>query len=272
MVPMIDTGAAPSRPKIDPGAVPEAPAKISFSFEYWNQMKYFGLDSSGIDWVVGFFDRIREISRFTRDQWNAQIYGNAYVKKKWRYHKVDWAATNIPIKKSDIVWVSKSILENDAEYPFFQFGLGAGGGRFAGFWETDERFAIVLLDPHHNLQPAGDFGYRVTDCAPQEEGHALLHLALDNTRQSLKCKEVECSVHAELAQITVRRNLVGAYAYQDTLPIGIDKNDAESIRELLAAGTVKSVNEILKRGISLYSEELLKQQIEAEERTPADRG
>lgn len=268
-MPRINAGPAPrDRATIISGDKPKAPAKLSFSFQYWSQARFFALTNIAMDWVVEFFARLKELCGFTRDEWDTEVLGNRRSGGRWHYHPVIWDATNIPIKKDEIDWVPKAILQNEDEYPFYQIGLGAGGGRFAGFWETPDRFAIVLLDPLHNLYPAKQLNYKVTDCLVHPSSAELMHLAIDQVRRDLPCAVDACPVHAGLAKITLEKNVDGAHYFNEVLPVGADVDDRRMLHELLAAGKVKSVSEILKRGLTSYSDELLEEMIAADKAAP----
>jgi hypothetical protein len=252
-VPRIEVGQTPKRrTPIQTGEPATRSGKISLSFEFWRQIKYFGLDRTEMDWVIGLLDRLREISRFTKEEWEAETLGNRYGGNRWHYHQVNWNARNIPIQKSNLNWVPSQILDNEDEYAFWQVGFGAGGGRAAGFWETEDRFAIVLLDPHHNLAPSKDYNYKTTECHP--EGHAaeLLRLAVDRARSSLTCSPDTCSIHGSLTQITLGREIRDVYHFAEMIPLGLEEQTSRDLKELLEAGRIPSLHDVVKRGVSAY--------------------
>jgi hypothetical protein len=77
---------------------------------------------------------------------------------------------NIPIPKEQIDWLGDYASD---EYEFVQFHVSKALGRVVGFFDEEQTFQIVLFDPFHNIQPAGDFDYRVRataigDCAPPD--------------------------------------------------------------------------------------------------------
>lgn len=147
------------------GTIPRAKTnsiKWSFSFRYFNQMEFFGLDVSKADaiWFVSLLDRLKELSSYELDK----FLSDTQAMKSWRYHVIKWDAKNIPIRRTDINWVDKHIIENETEFPFWQFMISKAVGRVVGFWdENNEIFNIVLLDPMHNIQPSKDYNYQVTD-------------------------------------------------------------------------------------------------------------
>lgn len=246
--PRIISGAAVRDYGIDAGERADPPPKISFSFQYWNEMRFFSLSDVEMPWAHRLFARMREISRFTREEWDAEVALNRRAANRWHYHEVDWTAHGIPIEKYDINWVPKQILDNEGDFAFYQFGLGRDGGRVAGFWEKPHRFAIVLFDPNHSLQPSKDYGYEVVDCEPHPEPGALVRLAVDQVRSELKCSKDECEVHAALTQITVK-NVDRAYGYRDLAFLGLDERDQKNVADLLGNRRAKSINEIFKFGV-----------------------
>lgn len=255
-VPRINVGQTPKgRTPIRTGDPATRSGKISLSFEYWKQRKHFGLDRTQMDWVVGLLDRLREICRFTKEEWENETLGNRRGGNRWHYHHVNWDARNIPIQKSDLNWIPSQILDNDVEYTFWQVGFGAGGGRAAGFWETEDRFAIVLLDPHHNLAPSRDYGYRVTECHPENQAAEFLRLAVDRARGGLTCAPEACPIHGSLTQITLGREIRDAYHFAEMIPLGLEEQASRDLKELLETGRIPSVHEIVRRGISAYMKE-----------------
>ena len=118
----------------------------------------------------------------------------------------------------------------------------------------------MLLDPLHNLQPAGGrYGYRVTDCATQPDQAALVHLAVDRARASLKCAEGACEVHQALATITVRKRIDGAQHYNEVISFGLDESDQKNLGELLAEKRARSVNDVFKKGVDTLVKEWIEE-------------
>ncbi|MFA6090005.1 MAG: hypothetical protein WC755_09185 [Candidatus Woesearchaeota archaeon] len=192
--------------------------KWSFSFEHFNQIQYFGLDR-GVNnsWFVSLIERMKELSSIHPED----FFRNRILKDRWRYHEVNWNSTNIPISKSDLKWVDKELLNNDIDFPFYQFHVSKAKGRIVGFWNGGHTiFYIVLLDPLHNIQPAGGkYNYRVDDCYPL--GCHLSSLTKDIEDIKAKpCKVDGCDIFKNIMAIPKRQNdtnAVVAYLDDDTL-------------------------------------------------------
>ena len=131
MAKQIVSNAKPSaRSPINAGEPPKRPPKVTFSFQHWRQTRYFGFERTQKDWFIGMLERLNIISGLTRAQWDNQARGT----DAWRYHRIDWNATNIPIKKADLHWLPKD-MQNEENYPFYQMGPRRGtrtGRRFLG--------------------------------------------------------------------------------------------------------------------------------------------
>lgn len=131
--------------------------KWSFSFRYWRQLEHFGLGASKSSWFVSLLVRLQELSEKSIDS----FLSSRVEKDSWRYHEINWSQTNIPLKISDLDWLDSKYLDNQDEFPIFQFQVSKSLGRVVGFWDESYTFNIILLDPCHNIQPAKSHNYRV---------------------------------------------------------------------------------------------------------------
>lgn len=254
MAPRIVAGLTPAKgPRITSGEKPEAGRKLTFSFEYWKQIPYFGMDRVEGDWFIGFLDRLKVISQFTPSEWMRESSRG----EAWRCHPIDWQKKNIPIRKRDLVWVPAEIRDNEAEYEFVQFGLGAGHGRVVGVWLDSERFAIVLLDPAHNIQPAEKWGSKIQECNEQPSTAGLVHIAVDRARKELKCDPAHCSAHEVFATVSIRKDFGAEAAYHEVVSVEVDYADQSNLQDLLKGGHIKSVRDVLKKGIDVAQSEYL---------------
>ena len=167
--------------------------KISFSFAYFKQYRYFGLNGVNASWFASLLDRLKDISDKSPD-----IMGDYTARKQYRIHPVEWGQPNIPIQRADLDDVPKSYLDNDAEYPILQFTISKSMGRVAGFFDEESSvFYIVLLDPKHNLQPSKDHGYKVDDTTPLPTPYEVaLHLTT-RCSQSANCPVVSNKITAD---------------------------------------------------------------------------
>lgn len=243
--------AKPKKFGINAGDAPAPDPKLTISFEYWRQVEYFAFDPSPQAWLVDLLTRIGVVSQFTREQWN----GEAKDRPPWRYHRVTLEGS-CPIRRLDLNWLPKTVVNDEEQFPFYQFSLGTGDGRVLGYWETNDRFAVILLDPHHNLYPDERFG-GVKECVESPGQTGLVHLALDYVRETRQCTDDTCAVHRELATIAVRKRVDGAHHFAEGFSVGLDTTDKERVEHLLAHRPGISVNAILKRGIQACEDEWL---------------
>jgi hypothetical protein len=121
------------------------------------------------------------------------ILDNKKEREHYRLHIIDFNAPNCPIRRSEIPSVPKEILENEDEFPFWQFQLSMGTGRVIGFFDTDkEIFFVVFFDPKHNMQPSKNYHYAVNPTilatTPYEE--LLASMAIAEELRS-KCEYVK---------------------------------------------------------------------------------
>lgn len=75
-------------------------------------------------------------------------------------------------------WIYKDYLENEEDFPLYQFQISMANGRVVGFFDENWVFNIVLVDPNHNMQPSKDYDYRVTPCFPLDNHYECLKKAI----------------------------------------------------------------------------------------------
>ncbi|WP_406825429.1 hypothetical protein [Pedobacter sp. KACC 23697] len=132
---------------------------FSFSFKYYKQIPNFEVGQVPNNWFVSLIDRLTELCK---KEWAS--FEKDYVEKKaFRYHAIDWGSKNIPIQRGDLNWIDKHYLENEEDFPMFQFHVSKALGRVVGFWDGYHVFQIVLLDPEHNIQPSNYNAYKIRD-------------------------------------------------------------------------------------------------------------
>jgi len=206
----------PTTPNVSKPLVETVPGKQkwSFSFQYFNQIQYFGLDR-GVNnsWFVSLLERMKELSAMYPEE----FFKDRILKDRWRYHTIDWNSKNIPITKDELNWVDKEFLENDIDFPFYQFMISKAKGRIVGFWNRGHTlFHIVLLDPLHNIQPAGrKYNYRVDDCYPLNCHYSSLTKDLEDIK-SRPCTVKDCKTFSSLMSIPRKQNDTNAFvAYLD---------------------------------------------------------
>jgi len=207
----------------------------SFSFKYFKQIKHFGLGETSTKWFVSLLEKLSDLSKEKIDD----FFKVHQTKEANRYHKIDWGATNIPITRNNLHWIDKNIIENEEDYPFFQFQISKGLGRIVGFWEENYRFFnIVLLDSKHNLQPSKNYNFKIDETTIEHCELTTLLLAIDKLK-GLKCLHDGCKFKEELCNLPLkvdRGKLVCFLLEEEYYQEFIDKTKAKSIKDLIELG------------------------------------
>lgn len=160
----------------------------SFSFKYFRQKKHFGFSHTEASWFISLLERLQDLSSINKEDFER----NPVLKNKYRYHTIDWNGESVPINKSDLDWVHSDFLNNDDEFPFYQFHVSKALGRIVGFWNnTSTVFHIVLLDPMHNIQPSDYNDYKVKECHPTPCEYTMLLSHIDELK-SKSCTNDDC--------------------------------------------------------------------------------
>ncbi|MFK7796505.1 MAG: hypothetical protein AB8E82_03560 [Aureispira sp.] len=228
-------------PKIPSSKIKQSP-KWAFSFEYYKQIPYFGLDRSDSKWFISLLEKLRELGQTQVDSFKI----NQPKKQVWRYHAVDWNLTNVPIKRSDLDWLPLDYLNNEDDFPILQFQVSKALGRVVGFWGIDSNvFYIVLLDPLHNIQPSGGkYGYKIDDCKPLSCQYSSILADIDQAKKK-KTEYCEgCTVFEHFSKIPTKNNRTNFFA------VFVD----DDINERLISMN-RDVNDILEMGLLQYDEE-----------------
>ena len=188
----ISAGLVESGRKIEPQGVGDLLLcnKLCFGFTYFREAENFGLKTRGKPisnrWMISFVSKLRELGKYSKDE----LDDNRVLRDRLRHHKVDWHARNIPISREDFSWLPHEY-QNDDDYPFWQFQLSSGTGRFLGFYDECYVFQIVYIDPLHNAQPSGNYAYKVDTCSPLRTELdyviACLHEVYSNCRLFCSC-------------------------------------------------------------------------------------
>lgn len=207
----------------------------SFSFRHFKQIDYFGLGEISSKWFVSLLERLRDLSKEDIDT----FFKDHRTKEANRFHKINWDAQNIPIKRSDIDWIDKNIIDNDEDYPFFQFQISSGLGRVIGFWNEDYRyFNIVLLDPKHNLQPSKNYNYRVDMTTIEYCELTSLLMDIDRIKGS-KCLIDGCHCKDEMNKLPTKLHR-GRFVYfqieEDYYDEFLIKTKNKSIKDIIELG------------------------------------
>ncbi len=192
-----DPGKPTTGPKPQLSILPEK-IEWRFSFRYFNEIEFFGLQFAKPGWMSSLLDRLRTISMI--DVIEFHKITSKKDRESLRYHPIDWNSKNIPIQRKDLTWLDKKVIDNIEEVDFFQFHLSKSLGRIVGYWASDYSvFYVVLVDPMHNIQPSGDYNYRVDPCEPAETDFAILHKVVDDTLKQ-KCNVSNCTMINKLRE------------------------------------------------------------------------
>jgi hypothetical protein len=170
--------------------------KWAFSFEYFRQIEYFGLGETNSKWFVSLMDKLRDLSHVNPQEFER----NKMLKTANRYHKINWQSKNIPYQRIDFNWISKDIMNNDEEFPFFQFQISKALGRIIGFWDLNRTFQVVLLDSKHNMQPSKVYDYKVDDTTELACEMTSLLVDLEGIK-NINCSNQNCEVKASLRKL-----------------------------------------------------------------------
>jgi len=110
-------------------------------------------------WFVSVLERLKDLNGIDLHE----FITSTPMRSNNRYHPIDWNHTNTPLKRTDFSWVRKEIIDNEDDFPFYQFQISKALGRVIGFWNSSHNlFHVVLLDPAHNMQPSGGkYKYKV---------------------------------------------------------------------------------------------------------------
>lgn len=222
---------------------PSPPKRWTFSFRFWQQREYFGLSSKEAKWFVSLLVRLVELSRLEVDQFRS----DRTVQDAWRYHPINWTQTNIPVQRADLDWIDPVYLKNETEYPLYQFMISTALGRVVGFWDENDVFNVVLLDPLHNIQPTKRFNYRVDKCYPVSCMYSSLLIELQNA-QVVACTGTNCPADRAF------RGLPSNDHKTEVILVPLDQTTQQSIAALIADGEIQSYSDLLESGLLYYWE------------------
>lgn len=205
----------------------------SFGFKYFRQIDFFGLSYCDNSWFASLFGRLQETSKM-------EYTGLTEVLDEgYRYHIINWNAKNIPLQRQEFDWVDKKYLNNEDEYPFCQFHVSKGKGRIVGFWDENNIFQIVVLDPLHNLQPSNYNEYELRECYPAQSEYESILRDIEETK-AIGCEVADCKTFKRLFEIPSYINNT------NVILAHLDDEFHATYKELLQK---KTFTEILQAGI-----------------------
>ncbi|SIT17934.1 hypothetical protein SAMN05421772_13312 [Paracoccus saliphilus] len=204
-------------------------------------MEFFGLDTVNARWFVSMLERLRQLSSEEVDR----MLRDPAAQDRLRYHPINWAAKNIPIRKDQLESLPAHY-RDDPEYELHQFQVSTGQGRVVGFFDEHWIFNVVLLDPLHNLQPSRNFEYKVDPCSPLScEITALREGMLQGLSH---CQQAACAAASHFRQLATAQQ-VHLEAF-DILMVKIsDPALLGTAKELVKNGDAASLADIFETGI-----------------------
>ncbi len=249
--PRITLGQAPNSGPVprEDGAPPKE-KRWTFSFRFWRQVENFGFNGANLDlgWFVSLLDQLRALSEETVDA--IRRGRDSQKAAALRYHQINWSQQNIPLQRQDFVWLPDDFLNNEAEFPFYQFQISTGNGRIVGFWDDEDIFNVLLLDPRHNIQPSKNFNYRVDPCEPMRNQFEKLEHVFQVFRAET---ENGCAAHPECLARTRLPELRGDSS--SSLVITVSLDHWQEVGGLIKAGTIASVDDLFAFALLMAKEQ-----------------
>lgn len=219
----------------------------AFSFRFWRQIDFFGLDRTDASWLVSVFERLSELSKYKIEEFRI----STEMHSAWRYHKIDWNQKNIPVQRSDLNWISRDYLDNSDEYPLLQFQISKSLGRVIGFWDERDVFNVVLLDPFHNMQPAKSHEYRVDPCAPLSCDYTSLVLEVESITSNV-CEKQNCDHRMHFKSAVTRKKMLESH---NVLIVKLTDEQKEYADQIMTERKDTSMSDVFSAGLEkIYQE------------------
>lgn len=171
------------------------------------------------------------------------------MRKQFHYHKIDWGPS--PIERKDFDWVDDNILNNESEFPFFQFSISAGTGRVLGYFDVDSTFQVLLLDPLHNLNPSKYVGYKVQ---PTTFGKCQYTMLIEQTERIVS--------YTKSQGVDIPEGLWGGNIdaltdeFCDVLIVRVCSETVRAINELVSNAAIETSGEIIREAVMSYTKEV----------------
>ncbi|MBK1866390.1 hypothetical protein [Taklimakanibacter albus] len=230
--PVLDHSVPAKSPRPNPGFVPPK-IKWRFSFRHWRQISYFGVDQCDKPWFVSLLERLSEVSNLYVDDALSGAYGRGL-----RCHHIDWAAKNIPISRAEINWVTDALSE-DVE--FLQFSVSRARGRVVGFFDEDQVFNVVLLDPMHNIQPSRKLNYQVRATYIGQSEITKLSVTFQNL--IIKCPHLNSEQQNDLLDSLKALNL---QYFDAAVHLSISEGHLKKAYDFARIGAIDDLGELLQ--------------------------
>lgn len=208
------------------------------SFEYFNQTDYFGLGGQNAKWFMSVLNCLTKMNKIPKETFiksPIQMEAN-------RYHKINWTQDGIPIQRRQFTWVNKDILENEDDFPFYQFQISISLGRVVGFWNNEHNlFHILMLDPAHNAQPSKKRNWQIRKTTILDCDYTTLTQGIAEVIRKFENKGGCYDI------ISLLRMLPLAYHERGLLFIALED---EYLQELEDKIGTRSITDVLELGIS----------------------
>lgn len=218
--------------------------KWTFSFRYWKQIEFFGLDRSNSSWFVSLIEKLKDLS----DKEVKNFVSTGSERDAWRYHNINWNQQNIPIQRRDLDWLERDYRDNEEEYPIVQFQISQALGRVVGFWDENSVFNILLLDPLHNIQPSKSYGYKVNPCSPLSCDYSALLASIDGLKKGSYCSAQDCGYQEQLVQLLVNKTNINVVMHF------LDDVQILEVDALIKDKKARDEKEIFEAGLLFLSE------------------
>ncbi|ABQ03956.1 hypothetical protein [Flavobacterium johnsoniae] len=210
----------------------------SFGFKFYKQIDKFGFSNIRMEWFSSVLERLRQTSKMEYTGMSEVLEGG------YRYHIINWESKKCPLTRTEFDWIDPVYLKNEIEYPFCQFHISKATGRIIGFWDENNVFQIILLDPLHNLQPSAKVQYEIRDTFPVMSEYDSLWLDLHNIMDK-SCNHDDCSTLKQL------RDLPTGITNSNIIMAHLDDSYFEEYSKISKG---KTIRQILEAGILHYSE------------------
>ncbi|GLQ25115.1 hypothetical protein GCM10007853_29890 [Algimonas ampicilliniresistens] len=195
-------------------------------------------------WFVALLKRLRSLCEITKDRFIQE----ASLKDQFHYHDIKW--DHAPIDRKDFDWVDQEIIENENEYPFFQFSVSQSLGRVVGFFEGPT-FFVLLLDPAHNIYLTKYSNYKVTNTTIGrcdfsgllEKTEAIVSLAIDH---GVNIPEhIWCGARGYIAS-----------QYSNLVVARVDDDTVHTIDQLISLSAADGTADIVSDALKSYADQM----------------
>lgn len=220
----------------------------TFSFANYQQIENFGFNGANVSsrWFVSLLERLkdlssRKLSDFLKDSTTQSSQG-------YRFHPINWSQKNIPVQRHELHWLSPMYLENEAEYPLYQFQISKANGRVIGFFDEKNHFNIVLFDPLHNMQPSKSHAYRVDPCSPMACDYTHLSDQFEQLK-TVVCTNANCGYQHHLHKLSDATQPANAVIHF------LDEDMAQNAQDHIDSGSAANFTDIFENGIIYLQEQ-----------------